>query len=153
MFDQPRPSLNVRALIRDMIEDERELITTLGQDFLTEHLNDVETRLHRWQVYLENHYAGATPPRGDADRLRAYQVERALITRLADNAQTEPFPAVHQHALKHTRQRVRRLVDHRNVAKASLRTALFEARLEQELLLELWSKWHSWLRPRPQQTR
>jgi hypothetical protein len=56
-----------------MLEDEHELLTLLAQDFLTAHFNDVETRLHRWQIYLENHYADTIPPRGDADRLRIYQ--------------------------------------------------------------------------------
>lgn len=153
MFDQPRPNLNIRALIRDMLEDERELLILLGQDFLTAHLENVETRLHRWQSYLENHYAGDTPPRGDADKSRVYQVERALIMQLALEAQTEPFPVVHQRTLHQARQRVRLLVNKRDFTNASLKPLRFEAHLEQELLVELWSRWHTWLKPRSLQKR
>lgn len=148
MFDQSRPNLNIRALIRDMLEDESELLTLLGQDFLTEHLNDVETRIDCWRRYLENHYAGDTPPRGDAGKLRIYQLEYTLIKQLATESQTEPFPVVHQHALQQARQRMRRLVNKRDFTNPSLRTTRFEAHLEQELLVELWSKWHTWLKPR-----
>jgi len=148
VFDIPRPTLNVRALIRDMLDDERDLITLLGQDFLAEYLIDVETRLHRWQRYLGNHFVDDRPPRGDAGKLRTYQIEHALITRLATESQTEPFPVVHQRALKQARQRVRQLVRKRDLTNPSRRQALFEARLEQELLIALWFKWHDWLKPR-----
>lgn len=147
MFDQLRPNLNVRALIRDMLEDEHELLTLLGRDFLTEHLNDVETRIDRWQRHLDNHYSdNDIPPRGDANRLHTYQIVQALITRLATEAQIEPFPIVHQRALKQARQRVRLLVNKGDFTNPSLKSARFEARLEQELLVELWSTWHTWLK-------
>ena len=136
-----------------MLEDERELLTLLGQDFLTEHLNDIETRLNRCQRYLQTHYAGDTPPRGDADRLRVYQVERALIMQIASEAQTESFPVVHQRTLQQARQRMRLLVNKQDFTNPSLRTARFEVRLEQELLIELWSRWHTLLKPRPLQKR
>jgi hypothetical protein len=148
VFDKPRPTLNVRALIRDMLEDERDLITLLGLDFLAEYLADVETRLDRWQRYVANHYVDDMPPRGDAEKLRAYQIEYALIKQLAAESQTEPFPIVHQRALKQARQRVRRLVNQRNSKNFALSPVRFEARLEQELLIALWLKWHRWLRPR-----
>ncbi|WP_119071956.1 hypothetical protein [Aggregatilinea lenta] len=153
MFNQSKPSLNVHALIRDMLEDERELLILLGQDFLTAHLEDVETRLHRWQNYFENHYARDTPPRGDADKLRVYQIEYALITQLATESQTEPFPVVHQRALQQARQRMRLLVNKRDFTNASLKSTRFEAHLEQEFLVDLWSKWHTWLKPRRLQNR
>jgi hypothetical protein len=146
MFEQPTSRLNVQALIRDMIEDEQALLTTLGQDFLTQRLGEVETRIKRWQRYLENHYAdGDLPPRGDAGRLHTYQIEQALITRLIAESQTEAFPIVYQRALNQARQQVRLLINKRDFTNSALRSARFEARLEQELLLELWSKWHTWL--------
>jgi hypothetical protein len=147
VFEKPRPTLNVRALIRDMLDDERDLLTLLGQDFLAEYLIDVETRLHRWQRYLGNHFVDDRPPRGDAGKLRIYQIEHTLITWLATDSQTEPFPVVHQRALNQARQRVRQLVAKRDFTNPSIRQALFEARLEQELLIELWLKWHRWLQP------
>ena len=146
MFKQPTSRLNVRAFIRDMIEDEQALLTTLGQDFLTQRLGEVETRLQRWQRYLENHCANGDPlPRGDAERLHTYQLEQTLITRLINESQTEAFPLVYQRALNQTRQRVRLLMNKRDFTNPSLKPARFEARLEQDLLLELWSKWHTWL--------
>lgn len=148
MFEPLSSRLNVRALVRDMIEEEQDVLMALGQDFLAEHLNHVDTRLNRWQRYLENHYPdGDILPRGDASKLRTYQLERALIVRLAAESQTDVFPVVHQRALKEARQRVRLLVNKRDFANPSLRTARFEARLEQELLIELGSKWHTWLQP------
>lgn len=148
MFDPPSPSLNMSAVIRDMLNEERELLTVLGQDFLSEHLTYVEARLARWQRYLANQYGPAEqPPRGDADRLRAYQIEHELIKRLVVESQSEPFPAVHRRVLKRVRQRLRLLVTRRDFANPALRAPRFEAHLEQELLLELWPKWHAWLRP------
>ena len=149
MFDQPNPKFNLHAIIRDMIAEEPELLTALGQDFLTEHLAAVETRLNRCQRYLANQDSdGVLPTRGDADTLQTYQLQRALIQRLATESQTEPFPVVHQRTLKKTRQRVRRLIKQRDFTNPALRTERLEARLEQELLIELWSKWHTWLKPR-----
>lgn len=147
MFDKPRPSLNVRALIRDMLNDERDLIIQLGQDFLSEQLKTAETRLRNWQRHLENHYAGTTPPHGDVVRLRAYQIEHALIEQLASESQAEPFPVVHQRTLNQTRQRVQQWVRKGNFTNTSLRTARLEAHLQQELLIALWFKWHNWLKP------
>lgn len=151
MFDKPRPSLNVRALIRDMLNDERDLIILLGQDFLSGQLKAAETRLRNWQRYLDNHYAGTTPPRGDAARLRAYQIEHDLIAQLARESQTEPFPIVHQRALNQARQRVQQWARKGDFANASLRTARLEAHLRQELLIALWFKWGDWLKPQRRQ--
>jgi hypothetical protein len=146
MLDRPLPRLNVRTLIRDMIEEEQALLIALGQDFLTEHHREVEARLKRWQHYLASHYAdGEMPPRGDEGRLHTYQLEQALIARLINESQTEAFPVVYRRALSQARQRVRRLMNKRDFTNPSLNPARFEARLEQELLLELWSKWHTWL--------
>lgn len=148
MFEQPRPSLNIRAVIRDMIDEEHELLTALGQDFLTTRVDEVETKLNRWQRYLKNHYSdGNLLPRGDAGKLHIYQIEWALTKRLATESQTEPFPTVHQRALKQARHRARLLMNKRDLTNASIRAARFEARLEQELLVELWTEWHTWLKP------
>lgn len=147
MFDRPSLRLNVHTLIRNMLEEEHALLTVLGQDFLAEHQREVDMRLKRWQRHLDNHYTdGDLPPRGDAGRLHAYQLEQALITRLIAESQTEAFPVVHQRALNQARQRVRLLINKRDFTNSALKPARFEARLEQELLLELWAKWHAWLR-------
>lgn len=151
MFDQPRPSMNIRAIIRDMLDEERDLLIALGQGFLSDRLGEVEAKLARWQRYLENHYADSAPPRGDADKLHAYQVELVLVRSLAAAAQSEPFPAVHQHALDSARRRAQRYRNQRDFANPALRRIRHDARLEQELLLELWSKWHTWITPRQSQ--
>ena len=149
MFEQPTSGLNVRALIRDMIDEEHELLTALGQDFLSEHLTKVESKLKRWERYLANHYSDdAVPPRGDAGKLPTYQIELALIQRLATESQTESFPVVHQRALKQASQHMQHLLTQRDFTNPALRMVRFEAHLEQELLVELWSKWHTWLKPR-----
>ncbi len=149
MFNQPSPSLNISTVIHVMLAEERELLTVLGQDFLAEHLEHVENRLKRWQRFLANHYEDVDrPPRGDADRLRAYQIEHALIAGLAAQSQTEPFPVVHQRVLRQARQRVRVPVSRQDFTNPSLRTARFKAHLEHELLVEMWAKWRAWLNPR-----
>ena len=146
MFEQPSPRINVRALIRDILEEEQELLTMLGQDFLAEHRQEVETRLDRWHRYLENHYPdGELPPRGDAGRLRTYQIELALTMRMIAESHAEPFPVVHQRMLKQAQHRVKLLANRHQITDSSLRTTRYEARLEQELLIELWAKWHMWL--------
>ncbi|MCZ7541890.1 MAG: hypothetical protein M5U29_18645 [Anaerolineae bacterium] len=33
MFAQPKPKLNIRAVIRDVLDEEQELLIPLGQDF------------------------------------------------------------------------------------------------------------------------
>ena len=149
MFDQPNPKFNIRAIMQDIIAEEPELITALGQDFLTEHLDAVETKLNQWQRYLANHDSeGALSARGNASRLQTYQLQRALIQRLATESQTEPFPVVHQRVLKKARQRVQHLANQRDFTNPALRTKRFEARLERVLLIELWSISNAWLKPR-----
>lgn len=52
VFGQPRPRLNVRAVIRDVLDEEHGLRLVLGQNFLNERLDNAEARLTRWQHYL-----------------------------------------------------------------------------------------------------
>lgn len=148
MFTQSKPKLNIRAVIRDVLDEEQELLIPLGQDFLAGRLEEAEGRFRRWERYLADRYPdGEMPPRGDAETWRSYQIERALIQRLAAQAQTQPFPVVHQRALKEARRRVQLLLNQGNITASSLAAARFEARLEQELLIELWASWRAWLKP------
>ena len=149
MFAQPKPKLNIRAVIRDVLDEEQELLIPLGQDFLAGRLEEAEDRLRRWERYLADRYPdGEIPPRGDAETWRSYQIERALIQRLAAQAPTQSFPIVHQRALKAARRRVQFLLSQGNITERSLAATRFEARLEQELLIELWARWRAWLKPR-----
>lgn len=149
MFAQSRPKLNIRAVIRDVLDEEQELLIPLGQDFLAGRLEEAEDRLRRWERYLADRYPdGEIPPRGDAETWRSYQIERALIQRLAAQAPTQSFPIVHQRALKAARRRVQFLLSQGNITERSLAATRFEARLEQELLIELWARWRAWLKPR-----
>lgn len=148
MFGSPRPRLNIRAVIRDMLEEEHELLLVLGHDFLNERLDDVEARLTRWQHYLETYYSDDTPPpRGDADRMRTYQIARGLIKQLAAESETQPFPVVYRRALYQAHRRIESLSYRSNFSDPSLCTALRKARLERDVLIELWPQWCAWLKP------
>lgn len=149
MFDRPRPTLNIRAIIRDMLDQQHDLLVALSQAFLKERLAEVEARRARWERHLSNHYTdSAPPPHGDAEQRQAYQIEQRLIEQFLQDAQSRPFVDIYLQRRDDAQQRVRRLTGQRDLADPTLKEERYRAWLEQELLVELWAKWRSWMNSR-----
>ena len=140
--------IDFRRLYRDLMTDERDTLISLGLDFLNERLAEVETRIERLNAYLAQHYPDPSAiPITEAGRMQNYETERNLLESLLQASQDTPFIEVHRRRLFAARQRVTQLLRKgRGSLDSATLTARYQARLEQEILVDLRVKWLIWLR-------
>jgi hypothetical protein len=141
--------IDFRRIYRELMAEERDTLISLGLDFLTERLAEVETRIERLNAYLVQHYPDQRAiPVIEAGRMQNYETERKLLKSLRLASQATPFIEVHRRRLSAARQRVTQLLGKgRGNLDSATRAKRYQAHLEQEILVELQVKWLIWLKP------
>ncbi|MEW6578122.1 MAG: hypothetical protein AB1435_02895 [Chloroflexota bacterium] len=150
LTDNARRERAIPTIVQDLLAEEHDLLLALGLDFLEERQAEVAARIERQESLVRMLEAEGDPlARTHRETLQNLYVEQELLASLTEASATRPFAAVHREYLHNARRRMQRLLMTGPwTPDPSLRAQRRQARLEQELLIELWSKWHVWVQPR-----
>jgi hypothetical protein len=145
MHDRTRSGHELVEMALNPDPEDRELLRTVGLDFLQQRRIAVETKIRERRERLQRFYPrGQTLPETEEELTQVYQTEKALIEELLQASTDRPFVEVARERRAKANRRVQQFNSRKSNAEA--RAKVWQAHTEQEILTELLRQWLTWLK-------